>query len=64
MDISLILKIAGIGLLVSLCSQVLSKSGKDEQSVLVAVGGIIVVMLMLVGELGELIESIRKIFGI
>ena len=64
MDISLILKIAGIGLLVSLCSQVLSKSGKDEQSVLVSVGGIIVVMLMLVGELGELIESIRKIFGI
>ncbi len=64
MDISLILKIAGIGLLVSLCSQVLSKSGKDEQSVLVTVGGIIVVMLMLVGELGELIESIRKIFGI
>ena len=64
MDISLILTIAGIGLLVSLCSQVLSKSGKDEQSVLVTVGGIIVVMLMLVGELGELIESIRKIFGI
>ena len=64
MDISLILKIASIGLLVSLCSQVLSKSGKDEQSVLVTVGGIIVVMLMLVGELGELIESIRKIFGI
>ena len=64
MDISLILKIAGIGLLVSLCSQVLSKSGTDEQSVLVTVGGIIVVMLMLVGELGELIESIRKIFGI
>ena len=64
MDISLILKIAGIGLLVSLCSQVLLKSGKDEQSVLVTVGGIIVVMLMLVGELGELIESIRKIFGI
>ena len=64
MDISLILKIAGIGLLVSLCSQVLSKSGKDEQSVLVTVGGIIVVMLMLVGELGELIESIRKVYGI
>ena len=64
MDISLSLKIAGIGLPVSLCSQVLSRSGKDEQSVLVTVGGIIVVMLMLVGELGELIESIRKIFGI
>ncbi len=64
MDISLILKIAGIGLVVALCSQVLSKSGKDEQATLVTVGGIIVVMLMLVGELGELITSIRGIFGI
>lgn len=64
MDISLILKIAGIGLVVALCSQVLSKSGKDEQATLVTIGGIIVVMLMLVGELGELITSIRGIFGI
>ena len=64
MDISLILKIAGIGILVAVCAQILQKSGKDEQAMLVTVGGIITVMLMLIGKLGELVESIRNIFGL
>ena len=41
MDISLILKIAGIGMLVSVASQILSKSGRDEQAMLVTIAGII-----------------------
>ena len=64
MDVSLILKIAGVGILVAVCAQVLQKSGKDEQAMLVSVGGLIVVMLMLVGEIGELIDTIRRIFGL
>ena len=64
MDITLILKIAGIGFLVAVCAQLLQKSGKDEQAMLVTVGGIVVVMLMLMGEIGELIENIRRIFGL
>ena len=64
MDISLILKTAGVGFLVALCSQILQKSGKDEQAMMVTLGGIVVVMLMLIGEVGELIENIRKIFGL
>ncbi len=64
MEISLILKIAGIGILVSIISSVLSKSGKDEQAMLVTVAGIIVVMAMLVEEIGVLIESVQTIFGL
>lgn len=64
MDVTLILKIAGAGILVAICSQVLSKYGKEEQSTLVTIGGLIVVMLMLVGEMGELIETVRKIFSL
>ena len=62
MEIGLILKIAGIGILISVISSVLSKSGKDEQAMLVTVGGIIVVMLMLVEEIGTLIESVKTVF--
>ena len=62
MEIGLILKIAGIGMLISIVSSILSKSGRDEQAMLVTVAGIIVVMLMLVGEVGALIESVRTIF--
>ena len=62
MEIGLILKIAGIGILISVVSSILSKSGKDEQAMLVTVAGIIVVMLMLVEEIGTLIESVKDVF--
>lgn len=64
MDIGLILKVAGVGVLVAVSSQILSKSGKDEQAMLLTVAGVIVVMLMLVGEMGELIETVRSVFGL
>ena len=64
MDVTLILKIAGVGILVSAASSILNKSGRDEQATLVTVGGIIVVMLKLIGELGELIGAIRSVFGL
>ena len=63
MDVSLILKVAGIGVLVSISSSILNKSGRDEQAMLVTVAGIIVVMLMLVGQIGELFSAVRSIFG-
>ncbi len=64
MEIGLILKIAGVGILVSIISSVLSKSGKDEQAMLVTVAGIIVVMAMLVEEIAVLIESVQAVFGL
>ena len=64
MEVAFILKIVGVGLLVSLSSSILNKSGRDEQAMLVTVAGIIVVMLMLVGEIGELVEQVRYLFGI
>lgn len=64
MDVSLVLKVAGIGLLVSAATQILSKSGRDEQAMLVTVSGIIVVLVMLVGEVGTLFESVKTVFGL
>lgn len=64
MDVALILKIAGVGLLVSVVYQVLKKSEREEQAMLVSLAGVIVVLLMLVTELAELIDTIRQIFGI
>ena len=62
MEIGLILKIAGIGILISIVSTILSKSGRDEQVMFVTVAGIIVVMLMLVDEIGSLLETVRTVF--
>ena len=63
MDVGLILKVAGIGVLVSCVSVILNKSGRDEQAMLVTAAGIVVVMLVLVGEIGELFSLIRTVFG-
>ncbi|MBQ8331485.1 MAG: stage III sporulation protein AC [Clostridia bacterium] len=63
MDVGLILKIAGVGILVSVSSAILNKSGRDEQAMLVTLAGIIVVMLMLVGEIGTLFDTVQSVFG-
>ncbi len=63
LDIGLILKVAGVGILVSAATQILSKSGRDEQSMLVTVAGIIVVLIMLVGEIEKLFELVCTVFS-
>lgn len=63
MDISLILKITGIGLLVSVTCQILSKSGRDEQATLLSIAGIIIVMLLIVSELDGLFKLLERVFG-
>lgn len=63
MDVSLILRVAGIGILVAVAAQILQKSGRDEQATLVVVSGIIVVFLLLVREIGTLFDTVRGTFG-
>ena len=64
MDVSLILKIAGVGILVSIATQILSKAGREEQSVLVTIAGIVIVLFFLVGEIDRLFDTVKSLFGI
>lgn len=64
MGIELILKIAGIGMVVTVLCQILSKAGRDEQSTLVAIGGIIVVLLVIIEQVGVLIGTLSEVFGL
>lgn len=64
MEITLLLKVAGVGFLTATAALILNKSGRDEQAMLLTVTGIVVVMVMLVGEIGELISRLRDVFGI
>lgn len=62
MDVSLILKVAGIGMMVSIAYQLLTKYGRDEQALFVSLAGIIIVMLMLTDKLGTLFGNVRSVF--
>ncbi len=64
MNMALVLKIAGIGLVVGVSAQILNKTGRDEQASLVTVAGLIIAMLLLTGEIAELLRSIRSAFGV
>ncbi|MBR6708594.1 MAG: stage III sporulation protein AC [Clostridia bacterium] len=64
MDISLIIKVAGVGMLVSIAAQVLGKAGREEQAMLVSIAGLVVVMLLLVREVGNLFDTVKSVFGV
>lgn len=64
MDISLLLKIAGVGILVSVVYQILAKAGRDEQAMLVSLAGVVIVLLLVVQEIAELLDVVRGLFGI
>lgn len=64
MNVALVLRVAGLGLIVSVAHQILSRSGRDEQATLVTVAGVVIAMLMLTGEIARLMQSIRNAFGI
>ena len=63
MDVDLILRVAGVGLLVAIAAQILSKNGRDEQAGFVTIAGMITVFLMLVREIATLFDTLRSIFG-
>ncbi len=64
MDIDLILKVSGIGMIVAVVCQILAKAGREDQATLVSMAGIILILLLLAEEIGNLITAIRAVFGL
>ncbi len=64
MELDLIFKIAGIGIIVSVLSLVLKKSDRDEQAMMTVLAGLVVVLMLLVDQISELFETVRTVFGI
>ena len=64
MEVDLIFRIAGIGIIVAVLNILLQRSGRDEQAMMTTIAGLVVVMMMLIKEIAELFETIRKVFSI
>lgn len=62
MEVDLIFKIAGIGIVVAVLNLLLQRSGRDEQAMMTTIAGLVVVLMMLIGEIGTLFETIREVF--
>lgn len=64
MNVDLIFKVAGIGIIVSVLYQVLARSGREDQAMMTALIGLVAVMMIVVSQIGELFTSVKHIFGL
>ena len=62
MDVDLIFKIAAIGIVVAVLNLLLSRSGRDDQALMVSLAGLVAVLMVLVREISELFDLIRELF--
>lgn len=64
LDIDFIFKIAAIGIIVAVLNQLLKRAERDEQAMMTTLAGLIVVLMMIVNQIGNLFETIKNIFGL
>ncbi|MCL2531026.1 MAG: stage III sporulation protein AC [Oscillospiraceae bacterium] len=64
MDLTLIIRIASVGLIVAILQQILAKIGREEYGMLIVLAGIVVILMMLIPELLRLLETVQSVLPI
>ena len=64
MDVSLIFKIAAVGILITILGQVLKHSGREEHAFLISLAGLVLVLSWIVPYIYELFNMIQDLFGL
>lgn len=62
MDISILFKMAAIGMIITVICQILKKSDRDDIATLVSIVGLVIVLTVVVGMVGDLFTQIKSIF--
>ena len=62
MNIDLIFKIAAVGMIVSILTQVLVRSGREEQAMMTTLAGLVVVLMMLAQQVADLFDLVKRLF--
>ena len=64
MGIDIVLRIAGIGILVAIICQLLKQTGRDDIAMLAALAGLVITLSLVVGEISTLLYQVKRIFGL
>ena len=64
MGVEIIFKIAAIGILTAVVNQILSHSGKSEIATLVTLAGLVIVLVMVLGMVSELFDTVKTLFSL
>ena len=62
MDVTVIFKIAAVGVLVTILSQILKHSGREEQAFLISLAGLILVLSWMIPCIYDLFQTIQSLF--
>lgn len=63
-QIDLLFKLAGLGVVVAVISQVLNRAGREELGTLVTVVGLVIALFLVVNLISELFTSLKSIFAL
>lgn len=64
MDVDFIFQVAGVGIIVTVLNQLLVRSGREEQAMMTTLAGLVVVLVMIVGVIGDLFDTVKSVFGL
>ncbi len=63
MEVDLIFKVAAVGILVAVLNILLTRSGREEQALMVTITGLVIVLVLVVRKISELFELIGELFS-
>ncbi len=63
LNIDLVFKIAGVGILISVFNMVLKQAEKEEQAQMLTLVGVIIVLMVIIQLINQLFTNVRSIFG-
>ena len=64
MGVTIIFKIAAVGIIVTVLGQVLKHSGREEQAFLLSLTGLIIVLFWIISYIGELFSTMETLFSL
>ena len=64
MNVDLIFQIAGLGIVVAVLNQLLSRAGSDEMALLVTIAGLVAALVIVAKEISDLFNMIKSIFNL
>jgi stage III sporulation protein AC len=64
LNIDIVFKIAAIGILIAVLHELLVRAKRDDIALLTTIAGLVIVLLMVVDLVGNLFESVKRIFGL
>ena len=64
MQVQELLQIAGIGVLVAVIGQILTRAGREDMATLTSIAGLVIVLMLVVTLIADLFGNVQSIFGL